>query len=335
MFLVGGDDRLDERVTDDIPVAEEMEGDAGSSFQGPRRLNKAARLVLRKIDLGAVPGDDALRSDPDTGEEHEHLLGGGVLRLVEDDEGLVERAPAHVGKRGDLDDVPVESALDLLGLEHVVEGVVEGAQVGKDLLLQLPRQESERLARLDRGTGEDDAADLLRLEGGDRLGDGEVGLAGTGGSDAEGDIVGVDGPHVIALGFRLGKDRRLARGALDPLVVEFLDGGFDLSRDPLLGNTAGMAEGEEEFIATDHASEGGHLAELGEDRRRLGNSVGLALDPHPSVAAGDVNMEHLLHAAQETLVTGMMRLEGAGVLEFQRGGLAVGRSREGEREGYL
>jgi len=27
------------------------------------------------------------------GQEHLHLLGGGVLRLVEDHEGVVERAP--------------------------------------------------------------------------------------------------------------------------------------------------------------------------------------------------------------------------------------------------
>ena len=36
------------------------------------------------------------------GEEHLHLLGRGVLRLVEDDEGVVERAPAHEGQRRDL-----------------------------------------------------------------------------------------------------------------------------------------------------------------------------------------------------------------------------------------
>ena len=41
---------------------------------------------------------------PKTGEEHLHLLGRGVLRLVQDDEAVVERASAHEGQRRDLDD---------------------------------------------------------------------------------------------------------------------------------------------------------------------------------------------------------------------------------------
>ena len=45
-----------------------------------------ARAAAGDVDLGDVAGDDRLGAEADPGEEHLHLLGRGVLRLVEDDE---------------------------------------------------------------------------------------------------------------------------------------------------------------------------------------------------------------------------------------------------------
>ena len=115
------------------------------------------------VDLGDVAGDDRLGVEAHAGEEHLHLLDGGVLGLVDDDEGVVEGAAAHEGQGRDLDHVALEELVDLFGIEQVVEGVVERAQVGVDLLLEVAGQEAEPLAGLDRGTGEDDAVDLRRL----------------------------------------------------------------------------------------------------------------------------------------------------------------------------
>ena len=64
-----------------------------------------------------------------------------------------------------------------LGLEHVVERVVERPQVRVDLGQDVAGQEAEPLAGLDRGPGEDDAVDLLRLERLHRERDREVALA--------------------------------------------------------------------------------------------------------------------------------------------------------------
>ncbi len=58
---------------------------------------------------------------------------------------------------------------DLLVVEQVVERVVERAQVGIDLLLQVAGQEAELLARLDGGAREDDARDRLREQSGHGL----------------------------------------------------------------------------------------------------------------------------------------------------------------------
>ena len=56
------------------------------------RQEARAAASLGEVDLGDVAGDDDLRAEAEPGEEHLHLLGRRVLRLVEDDERVVERA---------------------------------------------------------------------------------------------------------------------------------------------------------------------------------------------------------------------------------------------------
>ncbi len=114
-----------------------------------RASRRAGLLGVGQVDLGKVAGDDRLGVVAETGDEHLHLLGGGVLGLVHDDEGVGEGTAAHEGERGDLDDVGLEKLVDLHGIEEVVEGVVERAEVGVDLLLQGARKEAEALAGLD------------------------------------------------------------------------------------------------------------------------------------------------------------------------------------------
>ena len=107
-------------------------------------------MLRREVDLGHVAGDDRLRVEADARQEHLHLLGGGVLRLVEDDERVVERPAAHERQRRDLDRPALDQPLDALELEHVVQRVVERAQVGIDLGRDVAGEEAELLARLDR-----------------------------------------------------------------------------------------------------------------------------------------------------------------------------------------
>ena len=112
-----------------------------------------ARLAGRQVDLGDVSGDHGLGPEADAGEEHLHLLGGGVLRLVEDDEGAVQRATAHERQRRDFDRVAFEQLERAFGREHVVERVVERAQVRVDLGEHVAGQEAESLAGFDRRAG--------------------------------------------------------------------------------------------------------------------------------------------------------------------------------------
>ena len=145
------------------------------------------------------PVIDDLGPEPDAGQEHLHLLGRGVLRLVEDDEAAVQRAAPHEGERRDLDGLALEQPLRALGLDHVVERVVERAQVRVDLGHEVAGQEAEPLAGLDRRPGEDDALHLLVLQRLHGHGHGQPALAGARRAEAEGDDVAADGVDVALL----------------------------------------------------------------------------------------------------------------------------------------
>ena len=105
---------------------------------------------------------------------------------------------------------------DLLGLEHVVERVVERAQVGIDLLFEVAGQEAEALPRLDRGPRENDPRDLALHERRHGHGHRQKRLAGARGPDAEHDVVGSDRVEVALLPARLGGDPLLAEGTAIP-----------------------------------------------------------------------------------------------------------------------
>ena len=87
---------------------------------------------------------------------------------------------------------------------HVVHGVVERPQVRVDLGHEVAGQEAEALAGLDRGAGQDDAADLFGVQRPDGHGHRQPALAGTGRPDAEGDDVATDRFDVALLARRLG-----------------------------------------------------------------------------------------------------------------------------------
>ena len=169
----------------------------------------------RSIWVGS-PVTDHLRALAEAGQEHLHLHARRVLRLVEDDEGVGQRAAAHEGERRDLDDAGLEIALDLLRRQHVVERVVERTQIGIDLLAHVAGQEAEPLAGLDGGARQDDALDEAALQAMGGVGDGEIGLAGAGRADAEHEIGLLERPDVGALHRRARLDDAAARARSAP-----------------------------------------------------------------------------------------------------------------------
>ena len=86
-------------------------------------------------------------------------------------------APAHESERRHFDD----SGLHQLGAalaQHIEQRVVERAQIGIDLLLEIARQEPETLAGLERGPREDQPLDAPLMQEMRAEGRREIGLAG-------------------------------------------------------------------------------------------------------------------------------------------------------------
>src|SRR6185437_8149543 len=101
-------------VADNVALVEVNDGDAfdlADDFDG---FDEAGTALAGQIDLRDVAGDDRLGIKTEARKEHFHLFAGGILRFVEDDERIVERAAAHEGERGDFDDVLFEEALELV-----------------------------------------------------------------------------------------------------------------------------------------------------------------------------------------------------------------------------
>ena len=146
----------------------------------PTASREAGNLSGRQIHLRRIAGDDHARALAEPGQEHFHLHGCRVLRFVEQDAGIGQRAPAHEGERRDFDHAGLHAALDHARVHEIVQRVEDRAQIGIDLFAHVAGQEAEPLARLDRRARKDQPLDDALLEQRDGIADREPGLAGSG-----------------------------------------------------------------------------------------------------------------------------------------------------------
>lgn len=207
-------------MADDIDRRHAHDADALDVLQDLARLAQARRDAARQVDLAEVARDDHARAKAEARQEHLHLLVRRVLCLVEDDEGVFERAAAHVGERRDLDDALGHELLVAVLAEDVLQRIVERAQVRVDLVLQVARQEAETLTSLDSRARQDDAPHLLVAQGRDSHDDSQVRLARAGRSDAERDGIVADRIEVEPLPQRLGAHMAAARSHEDRVAEE-------------------------------------------------------------------------------------------------------------------
>ena len=88
------DDRLHQRVADDIRAVEQSgRRRRGSGLEPFDRVGQPAAGGRRKVHLRDVAGDDDPRVLAHPRQEHLHLGHRRILALVEDDHGVVQRAP--------------------------------------------------------------------------------------------------------------------------------------------------------------------------------------------------------------------------------------------------
>ena len=87
----------------DVLFAESVLGDVLNAVQDAQRFDKSGFRGLREVYLRDVAGYYHLAVETQSGQEHFHLLPGGVLGFVEDNKAVVEGASAHVREWRDFD----------------------------------------------------------------------------------------------------------------------------------------------------------------------------------------------------------------------------------------
>ena len=154
--------------------------DAFEFAQKANGLAETGLLPGGQIGLGWIARDDHARALAKAGQKHLHLHGGGVLRLIEQDARAGQRAPAHEGQRRHFDHARRHASLHRAAIHEIIERVIDGPQIGVDLLAHVAGQEAEPLARLHRRARQDQTLHHALFEQGDRMAHRQPGLARAG-----------------------------------------------------------------------------------------------------------------------------------------------------------
>ncbi len=163
-----------------------------------------------------------------------------------------------------------------------------------DLLVEVPRQEPEALARLHRRPRQDDARHVATHEGVDGHRHREERLAGPGGADAEHHVVLVDGVDVPLLAHGLGRDPLLAGRHRDGVGEDRLDVGVLV---------AGEHPGGRAHFHGPHGRAGPHqLGQLGQGALGLLHLALAALQHHVVAARDDADFELGFERAEMVVV---------------------------------
>ena len=124
MLFVGADNFSYQFVADDVGILKSNKPDPFYGGEGLNGFDEPRFTAVGKIDLGRISRDDAFGFGPKPSEKHKHLFCGGILTFVEDDEGSIQGAAAHIGEGSDFEDSLVHEFLDLFHVEHIVQGIV-------------------------------------------------------------------------------------------------------------------------------------------------------------------------------------------------------------------
>ena len=224
--LVCVDNPLDERMADDVFLFIFNNANPLYALENPEGVEQTAADRPREVDLGDVAGHDHLGIDSEAREEHLHLVGGRVLRLVKDNDRVVERPASHEGKRSNLDRVGIHIFLELHRGNHILEGVVKRLEIRVDLIFHVAGEEAEFLAGLDGGAGEDKSAAFLVFQGSDSEGDCDVGFSRSGGAEGKRKVVFAEGFHHFSLIGVAGGDRAAVLAVDDHTLRVELAGSF-------------------------------------------------------------------------------------------------------------
>jgi hypothetical protein len=89
VFLVRSDNPLDQRVSNDVAPCKLDNRNTLDVAKGTMGLQQSGALLWGQVDLSFVACDNGLGIDAQSGQEHEHLLGGRVLGFIENNKSVV------------------------------------------------------------------------------------------------------------------------------------------------------------------------------------------------------------------------------------------------------
>ena len=115
--------------------------DRRHAFQALGNIAKA-REARQQIGLIGIAGEHHHRMPAEAREQHLQLAEGAILRFIDHDESVIERAPAHISDRRNLDRAFSEERAQALAAEPVGERIVERAQIRRELVFQITGQKA-------------------------------------------------------------------------------------------------------------------------------------------------------------------------------------------------
>ena len=84
-----GDNGLYQPVTHHVTGLKEGEADAADVLKCFQSVLESGAFIFTQIGLLGIPRDNAPGTETHAGQEHKHLIDGGVLRFVKNDEGVI------------------------------------------------------------------------------------------------------------------------------------------------------------------------------------------------------------------------------------------------------
>ena len=170
----------------------------------PQLVNQIDHLAqtgsLLDVALVDVAVDDADAVLADAGQEGLDLGDRGILRLVEQDEGVLPGAPAHHLERHHFDVAAFQGDFERPVADALLDGVRDRHGPGREFVLKRAGEEAERTAARHVGTGEDDFFDFLGAIEIGGVGGGKPGFSGAGGAEDDDLRAGSQGGEILRLG---------------------------------------------------------------------------------------------------------------------------------------
>src|SRR6266404_586911 len=266
-------------------------------------FNQATAFTRRQINLSDVARNHCLGPETDACQKHLHLFAGGILRFIENDKSVGQRAPTHEGKRRHLNHLLLEQFGHALVIDQIKQRVVKRTQIRINFLLQVAGEKAKLLAGFHCGTRQYDTVYLLlhqRLHGQRNC---EIRLARAGYANAENNVLLLDRLDVFALSCRFGRYLFLAGGIearLGEVVAQ--------AKCAVLSN---LSKGLAQFLVGKRAAFSEEFGEIFENALGSGHILRVAINGNVLTARVNAYIEQRFKIFDVLIVNAEERFEAA------------------------